>query len=443
MNDNIYNILIKFGLSNEKATEAVKELNKLEEAGKRAGTETAKAADTANVSLKDTKKAVDLLSAQLGPLGQVMRYIFNPAILGAAVLAKAVGEVWKSFWQFQAGIVQSGINAAKSIGDIKGAMLALDIERAKADANFKSSLADFERQSKRKIEVINLEKDAVLQLLDAREKVDLAGAKNPEEEKTIRERYANLRGRTTSQTTEKEFAAREASLNQMEAMGRQRYREGYALTGMTPDKVKLNLAKLPAELKSLDEQIAESEKSVADMSSITTVAGAFPYWNDPENYKTQLGAYTSEKAKLEKLKQTKKWLEDRQTPLTQAATAYASGEDLLGQVRTGREDLANRKTDTAFRNQTNWRADGIAAGMGPAADITALASSGADTLKAGGKISGEQAAAIAKATQILGLVGQSNQTILTVLSRFNDTQENFKRSLDEINRRVNNSNLRP
>lgn len=442
MADQQFDILIKFGLSKEKATEAASELNKLEEAGKRAGNETAKATETANAKFKDAKKSVELLSAQLGPLGQVLRYVFNPAIVGAALLAKAVGEVWNAFWQFQAGIVQSGINAAKSIGDIKGAMLALDIERAKADANFKASLNDFERQTKRKIEVINLEKEAVLQLLEAREKVDLAGAKNPEEEKAIRERYANLRGRTTSQATEKELAAREASLNQMDAMGKQRYREGYAISGMSPEKVKLALARLPGELVSLNEQIAAKEKIVEEMSSIETPAGALPYWNDPENYKTQLNAYESERRSLDYMKGARITLQGRQLPLTRAATAYSAGEGLLSQVRTGREDLANARTDTAFKNQTNWRADGIAAGMGPAADVTALASSGADTLKAGGKVTREQAAAIAQATQILGLVGQSNQTILNVLSRMNDNQENFKRSLDEINRRVNANNQR-
>lgn len=437
MADNQFDILIKFGLSKEKATEAGAELKKLEEQGKRAGTETAKGADQANTKFGDLKKSVNLVGGELGGVGQLLRYVFNPGILGAAVLAKSIGAVWEAFQTFMNGLKNSALNAGRSIGDIKQAMLDLDIERAKADVNFKTSMDDFERHSKRKIEVINLEKDAVIQLLEAREKSELAAAKNQAEQEAIKQRYGSARQTVTEQASAKEAASRASDIKELESKARNRFREGSAASGgRSPEQVKLALKKLPGELKSLDEQIAEQEKVFGELSSITTVAGAFPYWNDPENYKTQLQAFASSKSTLEKLRDARKRIADRQLPLTSAETAYNAADSLAEKIRTGREGLTNFQADSLYKNQTDWRASAIASGRGAASDLVSSAASGADAIKSGSKASEDQAKAIAQVTQLLGLTGQSNETILQLLSQMNDTQAKFQQSLNTIQQRT-------
>lgn len=436
MADNQFEILIKFGLSKEKAVEATNELKKLEEQGKRAGNETAKSAETANAKFKDVKKTVELVGGQLGQLGQVLRYVFNPGILGAAVLAKSIGEVWSSFQTFLGGLKQAAINAARSVGNIKQAMLELDIERAKADTNFKTSMEDFERRSKRKIEVINLEKNAVIELLDAREKAELASAKTPEEQAAIKNRYASARRGAQDTATEKEIAAREASLNEKEALAQKRLQQGFADSGgRTPERVKLNLKKLPGELASLDKQIADQEKVVEDLSSITTPLGAFPYWNDPEKLKAALQAYQSSKAALDTLKKQKKGIEDSQLPLERADAAYTSGLGLMEDVRTGREALANQRGDTLYKNQNRWRAEAIASGAGAAGELVASAAAGADAVRSGGKATADQSAAISQLTALLNLQNQNQATVLAILGRMNDSERNFQGSLKTISQR--------
>lgn len=434
---NEFEILIKYGLDATKAKEAVAEMRKLEQAGKSSGNETAKAAESANAKFKDVKKSVELVGGELGRVGGVLRYIFNPAILGAAVLAKAIGAVSDAFQTFLGGLKQVGLNAAQSIGNIRQAMLDLEIDRAKADAGFKASAEDLERLGKRRIEVINLEKEAVLQLLDAREESDLASAETPEEQKAIKKRYDSARKDAQSAANAKELDAMEKTLNEKEALAQKRIREGYAASGgRSPDRVKLNLRKAPGELASLDEQIAAGEKAIQDLSSIETPAGAFPYWNDPENYKTQLQALASTRATQEKLKQQRKNIANSILPLESANTAYDAGINLMDEVRTGREDLFNRRSDTAFRDQTRWRADAIASGRGQAGELVSAAASGADAIRSGGKATEDQAKAIAQASQLLGIVGQGNEKIINILSRMNDTQDRFQNSLKELESRM-------
>jgi len=437
MADNTFEILIKYGLDSSKAREAAVELRKLEDTGKSSGNETAKAAENANAKFKDVKKSVELVGGELGQVGNVLRYVFNPAILGAAVLAKGIGSVLEAFRTFAEGLKQSSINAARSVGNIKQAMMELDVERAKADVAFKTSMEDFERQGKRRVEVINLEKDAVIQLLDAREKSELATAKSPEEQAAIKGRYDSARQGAIDAANEKEIAAREKNLNEKEALAKKRIREGYAASGgRTPDRVKLNLKKMPGELASLDEQIAAGEKIVEDLSGIETPAGAFPYWNDPENYKTQLQTLASSRTTLQKLKQQRRNIANSQLPMERANAAYDAGIGLMDQVRTGREDLANVKTDSLYKNQTRWRADAIASGHGQAGELVAAAAAGAEAVQSGSKATRDQAMAIAQATQLLRLSGQSNETILKILSKLNDNQTNFEQSLRTLEHSV-------
>jgi len=435
MADNVYEIMIKFGLSKEKATEAANELKKLEEAGKRAGDETGKGAEEANIKFKDLKKTAGLLAHEVDGVGRVMKYIFNPGILGVAVLAKSIGSVWDAFKTFLQGLKDSAVNSAKSIGDIKQAMLELDIERAKADENFKTSMEDFERISARKIEVINLEKDAVLQLLGAREKSDLASAKSPEEQEAIKQRYASARSSAETQAIAKEAAARESALREKEAIAKRRFKEG-ASSGLSPERVKLALKKMPGEIKSLDEQIAGSEAAVEQLKTITTPAGMLPYWNDPENYKTQFQAYKSEEDTLKRLKATRQKIAGRQVPLTSADTAYDDADTLMKQVRIGRDGLANFQTDSAFKQQTNFRVSAIESGHGAAGELVSSAAAGADALKAGGKATADQSKAIQQVTQLLNLTGQSNEMILNMLGRMNDNQSNFIQSLKTVEQRT-------
>jgi hypothetical protein len=431
--DKQFDILIKYGLDKTKATEAVAEMRKVEAAAKQANTETTKGSEKATKTFGETNRAVQVLSGRLGQLGQVLQHVFNPALLGAAALGVAVRQVWNSFQTFLQGLKESGINAARSIGDIKGAILALDIERAKADANFKASVEDFDRATKRKIEVIGLEKAAVLELLAAREESDLASAGTPEERDAIKRRYASARGNIGAQATSQEIATQRAALDEKERMALARAAEGSRLSGgRTAERVALDLKNLPSSLKSLDESIAAQDEIIKKLEVITTPAGMLPYWNDPENFQAQLDAYKGAKVTRNALQRERDRVAGREVPLTQAASAYSAADALMAEVGLGREGLTNQSTDFAASERTRWQADAIRGGMGASAGLVANAAAGADAVMGGGRANADQAAAVAKLTQMLGLQNQNQATILQILGRMNDSEQSFQNALKVI-----------
>lgn len=430
---NVFDILIKFGLSKEKATEAVQELKKVEDQGKRTGNETAKATDKATASFKDSNRALQVMSGRLGQVGQVLQYVFNPALVGAAALGVAIKKVWAEFQTFLQGLKDSSVNAAKAIGDIRGAMHDLDLERIKADAGFKRATEDFERQTARKIELIKLERETVLELLKAREQAELASAGSDEERAAIKSRYGAARRATDSSATAQEIATQRAALDAKEAAARQRFAEGTALAGgRTPERTALDLKNLPDSLKSLDDQIAEQERVVGSLSGITTVAGALPYWNDPENYMTQVEAFRSSQRTLAALKKERDRVAGREKPLTQAATLFGSADTMMGEVRRGREDVSNLAADSGVRERTGFQAAAILEGAGSAADLVANAAAGADAIRGGGRANAAQSAAMKKAVETLGLQKLNQEEILAILGRMNDSEKAFRNSLNVI-----------
>ena len=428
MPDNILDILIRFGLDKTKANEAAAELRKVGEEAKRTHSTTAAEAEKAEIKTKDLHKANKLLSHELGIIGHYLRYVFNPGILGAAALASTVGKVSDAFFGFLKSLTESAANAVRGIGDIKQAMLELEIQQAKADVKFKESLAEFERQSKRKIELINLEKEAALQLLEARSNGAL-----PEDKQRLNQAKRGIESAATKQ----EIAARQSNLSELEKMARSRFAQGLRQSGgVGPDRAALDLANLPKESASLDEQIAASQKNVDEMKSITTWYGALPYYKDPEAYKAAVGAYQSEQATLAKLKLAKLNLGKRQIDLTRAGTSFQAADDLMGQVKSGRADLAAFTADAGAREQTGMQVGAYETGRGGLGELVAAGAAGADAIRGGGRATPQQASAINELVKLLNLQGQTNAQIVNTLSRMNNTQEAFNNSLRSLESRL-------
>ena len=428
MPDNILDILIRFGLDKTKANEAAAELRKVGEEAKRTHSTTAAEAEKAEIKTKDLNKANKLLSHELGIIGHYLRYVFNPGILGAAALASAIGKVTDSFFGFMKSLEQSAVNAARGIGDIKQAMLELQIEQIKADTRFKESLAEFERQSTRRITLINLEKEAALQLLEARSNGAL-----PEDKQRMNDAKRGIEATATKQ----EIAAREESLKGLEKMARGRFSEGFkASNGLGPDRVALDVQNWPKQLQSLNEQIAEQQKVVEEMSAITTWSGAFPYWNDPKGYQEQLATYNNSIATLDKLKRSRSQMFDRQVGLTRAQTAFGAADSLMEKAKSGRADLAAFTADAGAREQTNMQVGAYETGRGGLGELVAAGAAGADAIRGGGRATPQQASAINELVKLLNLQGQTNAQIVNTLSRMNNTQEAFNNSLRSLESRL-------
>ena len=100
MSDNVFEILIKFGLSKEKATEAVNELKKIQEQTKTTGKEGVKAEEAVDEATKKTfasKKQLKDMVKQLGHefpvLASVARAALNPIVISAGLIAASLAIV--------------------------------------------------------------------------------------------------------------------------------------------------------------------------------------------------------------------------------------------------------------------------------------------------------------------------------------------------------------
>lgn len=102
---------------------------------------------------------------------------------------------------------------------------------------------------------------------------------------------------------------------------------------------------------------------------------------------------------------------------------------------------AVNEAEAVFAIRDQNRADvavASAPGAGSPLGQTILsAASGADAVLAGGKANADQAAAIAQLTRAYGLQGQNQATILQIISKMNDREENFARALATLESRQN------
>lgn len=447
MADNTLDIMIRI-LTQQVGPEKAQEIfKKIKEESKAANQEMASGAEKAAIKNSDLKKSIQLVSGEFGALGKVLHFVFNPGILGAAALGMSIGKVKDGFMDFLNGLKRTAANAALGIGDIKAAMLELEVERAKADVNSKASMESFERNAKRRVELINLEKEAVTTLLNAREKAELAAVADSPESDSIKEkisrRYGAARQRAGETASRKEIASRQQELRDLATMEQRATRAGMRGSGgRGPEATRLALKNLPDELKSLDEQIAEQTKANTEMSSITTVWGALPYWKDPTNYLASLAAYGSGLASLAALKRTRAKIAGRELPLTQASAAFSEAEGLRGKIGGGLSDIDALTADTTTRNRTGWQASAIEGGSGTAADLVMAGAGGADAIRGGGRATPGQAQAINQLAGLLGLQNQSAQTIINLISRLNDNQAWFANALKQVESKVNSNTRR-
>ena len=104
--------------------------------------------------------------------------------------------------------------------------------------------------------------------------------------------------------------------------------------------------------------------------------------------------------------------------------------------------IAAKNKQMQLDRDTNMSVAGIEAGDPLGGNIISKAAAGADSILGGGRADAGQSAAINYLTKQLGLQGLSNKAVLQIMSRMNDTQENFIKSLQQLEKKVNANNQR-
>jgi hypothetical protein len=170
------------------------------------------------------------------------------------------------------------------------------------------------------------------------------------------------------------------------------------------------------------EAIAAKKKLAEDVAKKSEDAGA----SEKNRLKSMTDAEAAAKSNAERIEKERSQLaemreanrlaqENRQRILqTQATTGYLQSAADIHRVAPESSDAANAAARARISNTIN------------------SAALGADAILSGGRATGAQTEAIAELTKFFGLSKQSNQTILTLLGRLNDNQENFNKALQQM-----------
>jgi len=439
MADNIFEILIKYGLDSTKATEAIREMNKLKAASADATKEIATGTEKAGFKTNELKKSVHLLSAEFGPLGKIAGFILNPMVAAVGALALAFRGMGQELSSWSAGINDAMAAAARGIGDLKGAFEDLDKQRIKSNENFKTDLENLDKATQKQITRIKEEQSALEELTAAREKAELAGAKTDEERSAISQRYSAFRSSTSADFAAKEIAAREGGVA---ALNQQMLAEGHKASGLSgglsPDQVAAHLTNLPALRKSLDEQIEAKQKEIKDVEpGFWMTLGMMGHGKQgAEDLRTLHQAADNSRATLKKLQETRAFYgNDFEKRLLGAQVADSNVLSLQKRIGTETEAIGDLRTSAGNRRSLNRQLSAIETGRDAEGQMLASASGGAKAILGGGAASAQEKAVIGQAAKALDLIGLPNQQILQMLSRVGDTQEKFLTALQRLDQK--------
>jgi hypothetical protein len=443
---NVFDILIKFGLSKEKASEAAQELKKIETQTKNV---TAGAADLsrtqaelANNVTTTTKKVQDLnfkqadlarlntlLPPQIRAIGNALRFAFSsPIVALAAALLLAVRGLVGAFREAKQRLDVLNLGQLnKDVGDMAGKAG----EAAANWNNWRKAISDTGDAADDSLAKIQANVEAAGEVADAqfdlaRAKVEADSSLTPEQKKQRlgeideqQSQSATNRGRELRRAA---IAAKERQLEAARSFDAGAFETRRGLAGASQSAAgdlaanQQTVANLDTELARLDEKQKNGTLSAAEFTTRQT-----------------LFAQRAE-------------LIARQPALEAAASSSAGALSSFDQrAATTRASIPRLETELgglratdALRTTTEDTVGGLQARARRVVDPNALvanAAAGADAIRGGGTATADQSAAIARLTEMLGLQKQNQALVLQIFGRMNDNEKAFQNSLKVVKER--------
>lgn len=460
------NLNIAINLATHKTgPDAAKEIAKVTEAAKESGKASAKAAEQTTQKTVGLREAMRLLTRQFGDFGRIANVAFSLPALTVAALAVGINRLATAYNNYQAAMLEKAdtINAMwaarqqaqQAAHDVMVGYNTLLGEVATST----DTLATAERKERGELEA-NIE--ARRNILKAQEQAEItAAAGDKVKEEAIKARFgkqsssedlAAEQSRIELQKKHLELARQEVHAAKEKAAAAAQ--ESAAFPGTSTDAAvaanALIAAREPVLRKAQEDfQKATAGQTLAELQAAAAAAAQF-------SGGTELGTSAPEVRLRSAL--------DAKARLDKARTETASAQAVISQVEDDRARRAKAVADTAadlqqkgadfqsrqrsvneaesiFSIRSQNRADvAVASSPGagsPLGQTILSAASGADAVRAGGKATADQAAAIAQLTHAFGLTGQNQETILRILGSLNDKEDKFDRALKTLEARIN------
>lgn len=413
--NNIIDILIRFGLDKGKAQEAAAELKKLGETGTKAEKDVAAETEKLNVKQGEKKKLLRELAREVPALASAWKLVLSPVAVGIGSLIGMMGMFRRTIQETSQAMedLDSGGRSKEQIAEI-----------AKSFDAARSAAAQFREE-----------------LLSAR------SGDSPANRKIAEMRAAN---KAADEQEDKRLREREATEEQVDAVREMRKRRD------------LELKRVSAELLADESRQMEQQAKVQEDALAKATA-------QQANKKQQLEADVAEKAKLdtfiESAVQNKgfwgpmgTWI-GTDSDYFQGLLRRQSG--LSSSIKKQRGDiqmadlftLPQMASETAFAKSA---AVGAAKGAAtatlesgvdaqflstPSFDLVASAAAGADAIRGGGRATRAQSKDFNELVRLLGLKDQKIQTMLEIVSSFNDTQDAMIQVLSQLSSEANRTAL--
>lgn len=442
MADNIVDILIRFGLNKDQATQAVGEINKIKTATTDAGKEGVKQAEAGSEATKEQTrhiggmhKALNLLEHQFGDLGRIIGFAFRHP-LAAATAAAAIGlqKINERTVALEETLKNLANSSGHALGDMAGSLREGMLQFIASNNAFKESQEDMQTAIDKAIKKIEAQRDATLILLAAQKALALANATNDEEKAAIEKRFGSAEDAAKQKSADEVLAAKEKQLNaDLVEQKRQQLNLQRLLKGESRELAEAELKNIPKQRTDLLEEkqvIKEAQKILQE--NLNSPAGTvsllktFGTVQGIKDYKASLDrrAVANQSALG--------GLDTNEERLTRGIAAFDASKQL------GRKISGEQADVDALRTRANaGRTAAAISQFGAPAEMILNAAAGSDAIRAGGKATAEQKQAIAAAAQAFGLVGQNSATIIAMLSRMNDNQTAFQNSLKTLQARLN------
>lgn len=441
-NNNIVEILIRFGLEEANARKAVAEMDTLKKKSVEANKEGAKAAEEHTKKISGLDKALNLLGNQFGDIGRIVGFAFKHPI-AAATAAAAIGlrQVQTAAAGVEAIFVRMAESSGGALTNFSGSMRQVMLEFIQSNTAFKESQEKLDQQMDAATKKVEAQRDASLQLLAARKALEMAGATGDGERKQIEEKYRRLEEETKLRSEQERIALNELRLQTLKTEQKNQEAEAARLLhGLSKEAAQVALTDL--QKTTIPKLAADEQSAKADLAAFETAmaspVGAAALLTKYGSVAEIQNAHAVLQGRVFQSGRSIGRARNQETNLTAGLAALSAAGTLGGQIATGSADL-----DAARTRQT---AGGIAETMrggGSIAGTIADAAGGADAILGGGKASTGQAAAINHLVKLLGLQGLTNAQIIQMLARMNDSQEAFANSLKAVQQKISQGGIKP
>lgn len=418
MPDNQLDILIKFGLSKEKATEAVAEIKKIETAAKEGGKtavkaddEAGKAKDKLNIKTSESRKLVEKLTREFPLLGSAVKTVMNPVgtIIGGIIAAIAI---------FRSEIIKTSEAIIGFDGQSRGKDQIAEIAQVFADATKKAEEFRLELESARRGDT---EANRIL-----KERAAEMKAADEAEDKALKDRKATeseLEGvQNRRKVRDAQFKIESARLLKAESDEMER----------SAVEAEANVATVAASIVRLRQQVKMDSAEKANLDAFIDTA------EKNGNFIGPMGAVIGTDSEyFQGLKRRQSGI--GKSLMTDQASLYQlenfgmpRAVSSANAARAGAISAGRSATEMGFQGQLDMRFAPGATERGIVADAAA----GADAISAGGKATAAQSSAMMQIVRAFNLQQATSEQLIRMMARMNDSAQNTNTAVRQLSSRL-------